>query len=110
MFNLTSQERSVVLFIIATVLLSVGFDYCRKLHSPIFRLSFMEEESARKININTADKEVLMSVKGIGETIAQRILDYRQKFGRFDSEEELKEVKGISDYKFERLKGSICAD
>ena len=48
-----------------------------------------------KINLNTAGKEELMSIKGLGEILAERILDYRERHGGFDSLEELMEVDGI---------------
>lgn len=59
-----------------------------------------------KININTATKDNLMSLPGIGEVYAQRIIDYRN--GKlFSSIEEIKEVQGIGDKIFEKIKDSI---
>jgi competence protein ComEA len=59
-----------------------------------------------KININTASKDDLMSLTGIGEVYAQRIIDYRN--GKiFSSIEEIKEVQGIGDKIFEKIKDSI---
>ena len=51
---------------------------------------------AEMVNINTADKEVLMtSIKGVGETRADAIIAYREQNGDFKSVEELAEVRGI---------------
>ena len=47
------------------------------------------------ININTADKEVLMSIKGIGEKRAEAIIAYRNENGSFSSIEQLADVKGV---------------
>ena len=106
MFSLTRQERCVLLFIIAAGLISLGFDLYKKRCSPFLEITYAHNEPL-KVNINSADKESLMGLRGIGETIAQRIIDYRQKYGKFSSEEELKQVKGINDYRYDKLKGSI---
>ena len=51
---------------------------------------------AETVNINTADKETLMtSIKGVGETRAEAIIAYREQNGAFNSIEELTEVRGI---------------
>lgn len=57
-----------------------------------------------KVNINTASKEELMALPGIGETRASAILAYRQKNGLFSSIEELKEVEGIKEAVFAKIK------
>jgi len=49
-----------------------------------------------RVNINTASLEELMSLKGIGETIAGRIMEHRNSHGPFSSAEGLKAVRGIS--------------
>ena len=58
------------------------------------------------ININLVDKSKLMSLPGVGDAIAQRIIDYR-KDHRFSKVEDLKQVKGIGDATFEKLKNMI---
>ena len=47
------------------------------------------------ININTADKETLMSIKGIGEKRAEEIIAYREQNGPFKSVDQLTEIKGL---------------
>jgi competence protein ComEA len=51
--------------------------------------------AAESININTADKETLMSIKGIGEKRAEAIIAYRKEHGSFKSVDELAEIKGL---------------
>ena len=60
-----------------------------------------------KININTATKEMLMTLNGIGEIYADRIIDYREK-NKFSSIEEIKNVNGIGEKTFEKLKDFIA--
>jgi competence protein ComEA len=64
-------------------------------------------EEAKKININTATVEELATLPGVGNTIAKNIVEYREKNGSFKTIEELKNVKGIGDKKFEAIKDSI---
>jgi len=59
------------------------------------------------ISINTATKEELMTLSGIGESKANNIINYRNENGNFKSIEELKNVKGIGDSIFEKIKDSI---
>jgi len=49
------------------------------------------------VNINTATKEQLMDLPGIGDVLAQRILDYRQEHGDFSAPSDLLNVSGIGE-------------
>lgn len=60
-----------------------------------------------KVNINTASKEELMSIPGIGEAKALAILSYRKENGSFSSLEELKQVEGIKDGVYSKMKDYI---
>ena len=66
-----------------------------------------ENELEVKVNINTANKEKLETLPGIGETTAQKIIDYREANGKFKTIEDIKNVSGIGEAKYESLKDKI---
>lgn len=72
------------------------------------------EETARenaqgdnRVNLNTASLAELITLPGIGEARAEEIVEYRSRVGRFASEEELKNIRGIGEAMYERLKDRI---
>ncbi|HBY19637.1 MAG: hypothetical protein A2Y24_02785 [Clostridiales bacterium GWE2_32_10] len=60
------------------------------------------------ININTATKTELDTLYKIGPKIADKIIEYREKNGKFKSKEDIMNVKGIGEKTFEKIKDSIC--
>ena len=60
-----------------------------------------------KININLADINELQMIDGIGQSTANKIIQYRSQNGKFSSIEELKNISGIGDKKFELIKDEI---
>lgn len=63
-----------------------------------------------KVNINTADKELLTTLPGVGSSKADAILAYRQEQGGFSSIEEIMNVEGIKEGVFARIKDRISVD
>ena len=77
------------------LLLALGLAFC-----PLIALA--------TININTATKDELVALPGIGPAKAQAIVDYRKAHGPFKTVEELKDVKGIGAKRFEKLKPDLA--
>lgn len=63
-----------------------------------------------KININTAKQEELTQITGIGESTAKKIIEYRTKNGKFKSIEDIKNIPGIGDSKFNAMKEEITVN
>ena len=62
-----------------------------------------------RININTATFQELQTLRGIGPTMAQRIIEYRQTSGRFATVDDLTNVKGVGEKTLEKIRDSITA-
>ena len=63
--------------------------------------------NSKLININNATKEELLTISGIGESKALSIIEYRNTNGNFKSIEDIKNVSGIGDALFEKIKNNI---
>ncbi len=66
--------------------------------------SSLTSSSGKKININTATKNDFCSLNGIGESTAEKIINYRKEQGFFKNIEGLKNVPGIGEAKFNQIK------
>jgi competence ComEA-like helix-hairpin-helix protein len=128
---LTNTERKVILFLVVTLLAGGGirlyqatfpsapkFDY-RASDSTFAALSAAPEDSTTetvkegiedasgRLNINTATKQQLLDLPGVGEVTADRILIYRAETGKFSTVDELRAIKGMSKRKIENLRPLI---
>ena len=130
-FAFTKNEQKVFLFLSLVMLSGVAvkaykayivpptaprFDYSvsdsifTERSKPLLNDSLISDSmnvSAKKIDLNSATKTELMSLPGIGEAMAERIMLHRDEKGKFKSINELRTIKGIGEKKFEKLKPHI---
>ena len=69
-----------------------------------------EEKKSEKVNINKATQAELEGLPGIGPATAIKIINYRNENGKFKNIEDIKEVSGIGDAKYENIKDLICVE
>lgn len=65
-------------------------------------------KTQEKVNINSASQTELETLPGIGPSTAAKIISYRNENGKFKSIEDIKNVSGIGDSKFNNIKDNIC--
>ena len=116
MFSLTRYEKGIVVFLAVSIVLGCGLLYFQKINSkpppaisrpPSFykdKLPVRSGRTAFVIDINKADSRDLTQLSGIGPVLAQRIIDYRSDNGTFKQIDEIKNISGIGNKKFERIK------
>lgn len=105
MFNLTRQEKTVLLFIAGVMLVGSLLNMTAK-HSPALRrfFDFTEQRQNPKIDVNKAGLEHLKKVPYVGEKIAKEIIKDREQKHGFKSLDELLSIKGIGPRRLELLK------
>ncbi len=103
MLEMTHQERQVVLFLMAAALVGIGVNFATIVNTRA-RCFLTEGVNTAKVNINEAGIEELLQTKRVSEKLAVRIIEYRNTHGLLRNIEEIKEIKGIGDYRYEKLK------
>ena len=68
------------------------------------------QEEAAKVNINLASAEEIAQLKGIGPSYAERIIEYRETHGPFESPDDITKVKGIGTKTLEANRGRITVN
>ena len=79
----------------------------KKLILALFMCLVLAGVAAAAVNINTASKEELTSVKGVGDKRAQEIIDYRKKNGDFKSVDDLEKVPGIGPGIMKQIRSQV---
>ena len=113
MLNLKSAERFILIVLITSLLTGLSVIAYKKIHAApgvhigSFDPGYDNTVFHRKIDINIAGPEELGSLKGIGKVMAGRIVEYRDSHGAFSSIEEIKNIKGVGQALFDKIKEDI---
>ena len=119
MFDLTRQEKIILMFLTLVFATGLGINIYKKsrhnlkLRVQPYKINALREESdqfiaqQKFININSLKIAELTRLPGVGEKLAARIMEYHRMHGPFRSKEELMQVKGIAEKKFEQIKDLI---
>ena len=120
MFNLEKQERLIIIFLVSSLLAGLGIAAYNRSHSAVVveigrfsaehNVPGKEMPSRHFININMATAEELEKLKGVGKALAGRIVEYRLKHGLFLSKDEIKEVNGVGEALYQKIKDEITVE
>lgn len=110
--HLTKEEKLVLIFLAASFLVGLGVNFYKNKNLPnenFKNLPQIVDKEYAKININKAGFKKLITLKGIGAKTAIRIIDYREENGLFFSREDIMQVMGIGQGKYDKIKDYIIA-
>ena len=125
MFNKENLQEKIGIFLLVLVLFASGLFLIKDKSVPIEYqpaegkevkattttvsqpIQESQPERIGKISLNNASAEELISLPGIGEVLAGRIIDYRRSIGGFKSVEQLMEVSGIGEVKYSQIKNLV---
>lgn len=123
MFDLEKREFRIIVFLVFSLLFGLGVAVYKNSHQGAsidigkfdtedLKLRYAEDmiNDRKTVNINAAGAEELMRLEGVGKVMAERIVEYRMSNGSFRSISEIKNVKGIGEKLFERIKNNISVE
>ncbi len=103
MLNLTSDERRVILFLSFLILLSCGISFLVKVYSPAQKI-ILNDKRLGRLDINRTTIKDLRRLNTIPDKLALKIIEYRDSVTRFNALEDLKNVKGVGEVRYQKLK------
>ena len=121
MLDLTKEEKVILIFLALTFVTGAGISAYKKsaqkteLSVRPYKIEALKDadefiKERRFININSTNLDELRRLPGVGAKLAERIIAYRSVHGAFSFSEELMQVKGIGEKKFEQFKDLIVLE
>lgn len=115
------KKRYYMLIVIAAITMAVTINEFNSVSFEIVKSStayapendiiqIPESAMLSRVNINTADIRLLSTIDGVGESIAERIIKYRTKNGKFEVIQDIMKVEGIGEKKFDAMKDYITVE
>ncbi|MFA6358493.1 MAG: helix-hairpin-helix domain-containing protein [Candidatus Omnitrophota bacterium] len=103
MFNLTGEEKKVILFLLFLAFCGLALSNLIKINNRIEKLIYPQVQLA-KVDLNKVDLEQLTELKCISAKLASRIIEYRNSIQKFSNLEELMDVRGVGKKNFQKIK------
>lgn len=103
MLNFTREEKKAILFLLAVAFCGIALNNLAKLNCNVKKLVSPEVRLA-KMDLNKISLAELLETRCLPPKMSRRIIEYRLEHGDFSSLEGLKEVKGIGEKRYEKLK------
>jgi|GEM_PF-5301836 len=101
-------QNSTFLVTSSTISAAVSTSSTVQTSPPIYASSFSSNPAIILINLNLSTNSELMTLPEIGQTLAQRIIDYRNANGNFKNIEDILNVSGIGQKTLDKIKDLIC--
>lgn len=103
---LTREEKAILIIILISLFLGCFIYFFTSFKDTIK----IENKTTGQININNATINEINKLSGIGDVLARRIIEYREKNKGFKNINELKKIKGITAKKFEKIRKHITIE
>ena len=104
MFNLTTQERKVILFFTVVALIGIVLDFCRKNNAATAQCIQVGKNFSQK-DLNNSTVTDLVYAHAASQKLAEKIIAYREAHGgEFEEMEDVRKVKGVGPARLEKLK------
>jgi len=110
MIRFTKEEKTAILFLLLSLFIGMSVICCKKLNAVPSKFDYLDEigsDNLTKVNINKASSDELMRLKGVGYVLSGRIIEYRKTHGEFKKIEDIKDVRGIGENTYEKMKDQI---